>query len=139
MAGQLTAATLDSGTSGTPPVFNASGTQIGTLCRAWVSFNGGNGNTGGAINAQFNVSSVTRNTTGDYTINFTNALSSASYAVAFGSQPITAGAGSSGQNTWPIIYPTTGVQTTTSLRIANAYGNATSLFDTVITTLAVFR
>jgi len=49
----------------------------GTLCRAWVNFNG----TGTvAIRASFNVSSITDNGTGDYTVNFTTALPDANYA-----------------------------------------------------------
>jgi hypothetical protein len=45
-------------------------------CRAWVNFNG----TGTvAIRASGNVSSITDNGTGDYTVNFTNALVDANY------------------------------------------------------------
>jgi len=69
--------TIQSSTTGTPPQFNdGSGAQIGTLCRAWVNFNGV---TTAAIRASFNVSSVTRTGTGAYTINFTTALPSANY------------------------------------------------------------
>jgi len=76
MAGTLIIDTLKSGTS-TPSVFqNSSGTEIGQLCRAWVNFNG----TNGSIYASFNVSSVTRVTTGQYTVNITNALANANYA-----------------------------------------------------------
>ena len=76
MAGTLIIDTLKSGTS-TPPVFqNSSGTEAGQLCRAWVNFNGTNGST----YASFNVSSVTRVTTGQYTVNITNALANANYA-----------------------------------------------------------
>jgi hypothetical protein len=47
--------------------------------KAWVNFNG----TGVvAIRASKNVSSITDNGTGDYTVNFTTALSDANYAVA---------------------------------------------------------
>lgn len=69
---------IQSSTAGTPVVFkDGGGTQIGTLCRAWVNFNG----TGTvAIRASFNVSSITDNGTGDYTVNFTNALSDANYS-----------------------------------------------------------
>jgi len=50
----------------------------GQLCRAWVNFNG----TGTvAIRASFNVSSITDNGTGNYTVNFTTALADANYAV----------------------------------------------------------
>ena len=47
-------------------------------CRAWVNFNG----TGTvAIRASGNVSSITDNGTGDYTVNFTTALADANYSV----------------------------------------------------------
>jgi len=52
-------------------------------CRAWVNFNG----TGTiAIRASGNVSSLTDNGTGDYTVNFTTALVDTSYAVAGAAQ-----------------------------------------------------
>jgi hypothetical protein len=52
-------------------------------CRAWVNFNG----TGTpAIRASGNVSSITDNGTGDYTVNFTTALPDANYAVTLGTQ-----------------------------------------------------
>lgn len=47
-------------------------------CRAWVNFNG----TGTvAIRASGNVSSITDNGTGDYTVNFTTAMPDANYSV----------------------------------------------------------
>ena len=50
----------------------------GTTCKAWVNFNG----TGTvAIRASYNVSSITDNGTGDYTVNFTTALADANYSV----------------------------------------------------------
>jgi hypothetical protein len=51
------------------------------LAKAWVNFNG----TGVvAIRASYNVSSITDNGTGDYTVNFTTALADADYAATFG-------------------------------------------------------
>jgi len=48
------------------------------MCRAWVNFNG----TGAvAIRASGNVSSITDNNTGDYTVNFAVALPDANYAL----------------------------------------------------------
>lgn len=56
---------------------NASGSAPLFACRAWVSFNG----TGTlAINASGNVSSITDNGVGDYTVNFTTAMQDALYA-----------------------------------------------------------
>jgi len=51
-------------------------------CRAWVSFDGTTATP--TINASGNVSSVVKNSTGNYTINFTTAMPSADYAT-FGS------------------------------------------------------
>jgi hypothetical protein len=46
------------------------------VCQAWVNFNG----TGTvAIRASYNVSSITDNGTGDYTVNFTTALVDSNY------------------------------------------------------------
>ena len=64
-------------------VSNAAGTGPVTLTKqspskAFVNFNG----TGTvAIRASFNVSGIVDNTTGDYTTNFTNNMSSADYTV----------------------------------------------------------
>jgi hypothetical protein len=62
--------------SGTAPIYP---------CRAWVNFNG----TGTvAIRASGNVTSITDNGTGDYTVNFTTAMPDADYAaVAGGATP----------------------------------------------------
>jgi hypothetical protein len=62
----------------------------GYLCRAWVNFNGTgtfspNPSTT-AIRASGNVSSILKNGTGDYTVNFTTALPDANYAAVFGAE-----------------------------------------------------
>lgn len=52
---------------------------VTTNALAWVNFNG----TGTvAIRSSYNVSSITDNGTGNYTVNFATALSDANYAVA---------------------------------------------------------
>jgi hypothetical protein len=51
----------------------------GTTCKAFVNFNG---TSTVAIRASYNVSSITDNGTGDYTVNFTTALADANYCVA---------------------------------------------------------
>ena len=86
--GTLASDVIQSSTTGTPPQFNdGSGTQIGTLCRAWVNFNGANG----TIRASYNVSSVTRTSTGIYTVNFTNALADANFSVSLGQSDANSG------------------------------------------------
>jgi len=64
---------------------NQGGTQstaienaINGSAKAWVNFNGA-GTV--AIRASYNVSSITDNNTGDYTVNFTNAFADANYSV----------------------------------------------------------
>lgn len=78
MAGTLTASVIKNDTTSPPAFQNSAGTEIGTLCRAWVRYSTATG--ASVVNASFNVSSVTYNGTGDVTINFTNAFADGSYA-----------------------------------------------------------
>ena len=74
----LNVGTIKSISSAAPVFQNTSGTEKGQLCKAWVNFNG----TGTvAIRDSFNVGSITDNGTGDYTLNFTNSMSSANYVL----------------------------------------------------------
>ena len=58
---------------------NAGGTAPIYACRAWVNFNG----TGTvAIRASGNVSSITDNGTGDYTLNFITAMTDINYSIS---------------------------------------------------------
>lgn len=61
---------------------NATGSAPIYACRAWVNFNGTGTPT---IIASGNVSSITDNGVGNYTVNFTNPLFNANYVTAFGS------------------------------------------------------
>ena len=62
--------------AGVKTALNATGTAPIYASRAWVNFNG----TGTvAIRASGNVSSITDNGAGDYTVNFTTAMSDANY------------------------------------------------------------
>jgi hypothetical protein len=99
-------------------------------CRAWVNFNG----TGTpAIRASGNVSSITDNGTGDYTVNFTNAMPDANY-----SQNISAGLFSASSDY--TYTTTTGTQTTTSCRPQiSAYNIGTARIDVPNICVAIFR
>jgi hypothetical protein len=86
MAGTLVITTLSDGTNSTSATNCIQGSA-----KAWVNFNG----TGTvAIRASYNVSSITDNGTGDYTVNFTNALPDANYSLAGMGQTL-AGSGTS--------------------------------------------
>lgn len=69
---------IQSQTANTPPVVKElGGNEVGQFCRAWVNFNG----TGViAIRDSFNVSSVTDNGVGQYTVNYSIAMSNANYS-----------------------------------------------------------
>jgi hypothetical protein len=88
--GTLTGVTsISSASANTPVILGDSGTNYNT-CRAWVNFNG----TGTvAIRASFNVTSITDNGTGDYTLNFTTAMPDTNYTFTFGIQRTAASAG----------------------------------------------
>ena len=75
----LTKATLTAG-SGVTVTNSAGGISIAapSAAKAWVNFNGSTA-TPSTIRASFNVTSITRNSTGNYTINFTNAFADTSY------------------------------------------------------------
>jgi hypothetical protein len=116
MAGTLTISTLSDGTYST-----SSTNLVRAPCVAWASFNG----TAGTLTAGYNVSSITKNGTGDYTLNFTNALVDANYAAV--------AMGNNGQvyNNMP------STRTTTQLRIVAYYQAA--LNDVTFQTVIVVR
>jgi hypothetical protein len=93
--------------------------------KAWVNFNG----TGTvAIRASGNVSSITDNGTGDYTVNFTNAMPDVNYCVSNYS--------ASTSSNWflgrVVSYSTTGYRFVT-------IDNSGALADTVFANVAIFR
>jgi hypothetical protein len=117
--GSVSASSLNSGQSGSAPVFGI---------RAWVCFNG----TGTpAILASGNVSSVTDNNLGDYTINFVTAMSDANYAVVASA----AGVGSSD----PIAWVNNAVYTTSSVRINTGFSSTGNLVDASVVNIMVIR
>ena len=83
------------------------------------------------IRDDFNVSSITDNGTGDYTINFASALSSANYAIV-------GSAGGGGANVNPrIVGPSQANPTTTNLRIT-VVEDAGNLDDMAYVSVAIF-
>lgn len=118
--------------SASPPTFkNTSGTEIGTLCRAFVNFNG----TGTvAIRASFNVSSITDNGTGDYTVNFTNAMPDANYATAGAIRRDTVGATSAG-----VLTEKSESRSSSACSFEIRYPSTLSLLDPEFVSFIVFR
>jgi hypothetical protein len=128
--GTLKADVIQSDTAGTPPQFrDGNSTQIGTLCRAWVNFDG----TNGSIRASFNVSSVTRASTGTYAVAFTTALTDANYAVSLMSSVATSGSNGTGNQLLESTTPTTSGFTW------NNYKVGTGVYDPLYAHVSVFR
>jgi hypothetical protein len=117
-------------TLGSSVLATPTGSAPSYTCRAWVNFNG----TGTvAIRASGNVSSITDNGVGDYTVNFTTAMPDTNYAV-MASCGTTAGGGAVN----PSVTPRTQLLTTTSVRVVlNGASGSTPDLDTV--SVAIFR
>ena len=101
---------------------------INYSCRAWVTFNG----TGTvAIGASGNVSSITDNGTGDYTVNFTTAMTDANYS--------TVGSAGSAASDTRIFVPNFSAAPTTSACNVSTRGITGAAADLVYVNVSVFR
>jgi len=100
----------------------------GYLCRAWVNFNG----TGTvAIRASGNVTSITDNGTGLFTINLTTAMPDANYCATISAG---SGAGASGDGTAYRNNIAAG-----SFQVETFNGTGTAAVDYAYTGVAIFR
>jgi hypothetical protein len=105
---------------------NTSGVEVYTA-KAWVNFNG----TGTvAIRAAGNVSSITDNGTGTYTVNFTAALADANYATT---GTVRSSGVSNGMTLGTITTATSNVQ------ISTTSGSANAALDAPEVCVSVFR
>ena len=113
--------------------FNSGYGSVATAygCRAWVNFNG----TGTvAIRASGNVSSITDNGTGDYTVNFTTAMPDVNYA--------TVGISALAANTGKVIIYSSGGGTAPTVSLVRIYNDIASNLtgqDSSIMNIAIFR
>jgi hypothetical protein len=104
------------------------------VCKAWVNFNG----TGTvAIRAEYNVSSITDNGAGDYTVNFTTALADTNYAAVACCRP-NAGGGSP-HYVFVVEHKDTVVRSETALRIYLLNGVTNVPQDADVVSIAIFR
>lgn len=105
-------------------------TVVNGSAKAWVNFNG----TGTvAIRAAFNVSSITDNGVGDYTVNFTSAMVDANYAIVN-----TTGNGSSADATAAGNYYSN-TNTATACRCLAYVTSSAAVADAPMFTVAIFR
>jgi hypothetical protein len=104
--------------------------------KAWVNFNG----TGTvAIRASFNVSSITDNGTGDYTVNFATALADADYAFVASANQSSAAANADAAVVGP--RRATNGFSTSSIRFDVGPNSSTSgaAVDSLACSVAIFR
>lgn len=113
---------------------NESPISIPGAAKAWVNFNGTTGTVNQSnvtIRGSYNVSSVTDNGTGDYSINFTNNMSNTNYAFA--------GNGSlENANAADARIVTGQTRATSNLRINTTYANGSGGYDTPGINVVVF-
>jgi hypothetical protein len=114
MAGKLVLSTLNDDTG-------VLATQNGMtgVAKAWVNFNGAPSTP--TIRNSFNVGSITKNSTGDYTVNFTTAMPNATYCPvtqSVGESTTSLRGGSMIVGTWA---GGATLKTTTQLRIYTGY------------------
>ena len=104
-------------------------TVVDGSAKAWVNFNG----TGTvAIRASFNVSSITDNGTGDYTMNFTTAMPDTNYSF-LGS------AGLGDNSSLGCVSPNSSAFLVSSVRFHTIFSNSAGLFDYASVNVAIFR
>ena len=133
----LSLANIESKEAYTPPVIkDSNGTECGTFCRAWVNFDGSAGAV--SVRASFNVSSVTENATGDYTINFTTAMPDANYSVNGLHQYDQANV-ANGSAVFLNIARRSTALSSSSVRVLGNAGNASTLYSGTTITISVFR
>jgi hypothetical protein len=100
-------------------------TVINGSAKAWVNFNG----TGTvAIRASFNVTSITDNGVGDYTVNFTNAMTDSNFAIS----------GIAGETGGTEVIEVLS-RTTSSVRIADYTSETGGNKDSTLVCIIVFR
>jgi hypothetical protein len=98
------------------------------LCKAWVNFNG---TSTVAIRASYNVSSITDNGTGDYTVNFTTAMVDANYSITGTAMVAVTNAG--------ILFgPYVNAPTTSAVRFLITVSSFAAT-DSVYASVAIFR
>jgi len=142
--GTITTATITTGTitTGTITTLNAPSGVLATqngmtgIAKAWVNFNGTVA-TPSTIRGSFNVASVTKNGTGDYTINFTTAMPNANYVIT-GSARVQNSTASDGAMLGTTGQTVANTYMTTGARVAVFYPVDGSAYDAVVVGVAIF-
>jgi hypothetical protein len=122
MAGTIVANTLNTDTG----VFSTNNAYTG-IAKAWVNFTCPSGTL--TINNQFNVSSITRNASGDYTINFATAMANANYVPFMTTTSLSTSDARFNAGIVGAVATGATTKTTTQLRMFTSYNYSTSGFS----------
>jgi hypothetical protein len=128
MAGRVVVSTLNNDTG-------VLATQNGMtgIAKAWVQFVGSTG----VINGSFNISSINRNSAGNYTVNFTTAMTNTAYVPNISQASATS-------NPQPFVFcsaangSSTVTPTTSAFQFVTANAGSASLGDTPYVCISVF-
>lgn len=120
----------------TDTLSNAAGTSsvpvntvVNGTAKAWVNFNG----TGVvAIRQGFNVTSITDNAVGDYTVNFTTAMANANYCYVASTKRTSTG------ETLSVMESVTVAPTTSAFRLVISTGDTNASMDSSAVCVAIF-
>jgi hypothetical protein len=107
-------------------------------CRAWVNFDGTTSSPC-TIRASANVTSVTKNATGVYTLNFTNSMPDANYSVSGMVQYDQSGNQATHNLMAPEITNSSNAMQTGSVSVSGKYGFTSSPYDMITFCVAIFR
>jgi len=131
-----TSPTLATPTFDSAQLVTISGTAPLYMCRAWVNFNG----TGTvAIRASGNVSSITDNGTGDYTVNFTTAMPDANYSMFGMVESVSATDTRDNINIKGVQGTSVSNKTTTSVTVITGVTHLVGLSDMINCNVSFFR
>jgi hypothetical protein len=129
----VTTNTISSGYSSNiaPTITDVNGNTLPVMCGAWARFSATPSTV--TINASYNISSITYNAAGDYTINFINPFLDGNYAMSQSSY-------SSGDSyTRAIMFKNGTTPYAANCRITNSTGNVGQLQDSAYMSVMFFR
>jgi hypothetical protein len=124
----LTSPTLTTPNINSAPFATVSGTAPLYGCRAWANWNG-TLSTPITPRGSGNISSITKNSTGNYTLNFTTALPDTNYAGVFGCDD--------NGNVAILCAMPSGTKTTSAFQVRSQIGTAT-VADNALLMAAIF-
>lgn len=129
MSGTVKASVIQHDVSGAPTVFrDGAGNEVGQLSKSWIGFDGG----ASTVFSSFNISSMTKTATGQYTVNLTRAMSDSLYSI------LSNGSNSGNGNSYMSLRGASNVITASSYMLTGCNG-ANAITDMTWAYASIFR